>query len=160
MFFGTTFTFAVNYSIIVSVHLLHHPFKVLFSHPNLHDVAEISCSQESSAIPFKDPDVKYKRNNYIGCISMRSKPYLYYADNLTLKSFCNIFMFCLFSVQLRLLGFINLIFFLIILIIKFDVSKSIKIIFKDKSEINSYYNLYKNKLEGCEISIYYEENSF
>ena len=35
-----------------------------------------------------------------------------------------------------------------------------KIIFKDKSEINSYYNLYKNKLEGCEISIYYEENSF
>ena len=47
-----------------------------------------------------------------------------------------IFMFCLFSVQLRLLGFINLIFFLIILIIKFDVSKSIKIIFKDNLNLS------------------------
>ena len=47
-----------------------------------------------------------------------------------------IFMFCLFSVQLRLLGFINLVFFLIILIIKFNVSKSIKIIFKDNLNLS------------------------
>ena len=47
-----------------------------------------------------------------------------------------IFMFWLFSVQLRLLGFINLVFFLIILIIKFNVSKSIKIIFKDNLNLS------------------------
>ena len=41
-----------------------------------------------------------------------------------------IFMFCLFSVQLRILGFINLIFFLIILIIKSGVIKSSKIIIR------------------------------
>lgn len=42
-----------------------------------------------------------------------------------------IFIFCLLSVQLRLLGFINLIFFLIILIIKFDVIKSLRIILRE-----------------------------
>ena len=35
-----------------------------------------------------------------------------------------------------------------------------RIFFKDKSEISLCYNLYKNKLKGCEISIYYEENNF
>ena len=35
-----------------------------------------------------------------------------------------------------------------------------KIVFKDKSEISLCYNLYKNELKGCEISIYYEENNF
>ena len=57
---------------------------------------------------------------------------LYKDDNRSNTKTINtvIFMFCLFSVQLRILGFINLIFFLIILIIKSGVIKSSKIIFR------------------------------
>ena len=57
---------------------------------------------------------------------------LYKEDNRSNTKTINtvIFMFCLFSVQLRILGFINLIFFLIILIIKSGLIKSSKIIFR------------------------------
>jgi len=42
-----------------------------------------------------------------------------------------IFIFCLFSIQLRLLGFVNIIFLLFVLFNKYKISETIKIIFKD-----------------------------
>lgn len=42
-----------------------------------------------------------------------------------------IFIFCLFSIELRLLGFINTLFLLFVLFNKYKISETIKIIFKD-----------------------------
>ena len=35
-----------------------------------------------------------------------------------------------------------------------------KVHFNNTIELNEYYQLLKKKLKGCEISIFYEENSF
>ena len=42
-----------------------------------------------------------------------------------------VFTFCLFSIELRLLGFINILFLLFILLKKYNVAETVKIVFKD-----------------------------
>ena len=50
-------------------------------------------------------------------------------------------------------------------ILKVEISEEVnmvlgKLTFKQTSDMSYYYNFYKNKFKDCDISIYYEENSF